>query len=266
MDAIQKRRARKWRDGQWSDFEEILVAEEPLEIRVNGRAFSATMRTPQGPDHDELLALGLTFSEGVFPAYDDVTRVSTSTRCRELNRELVNVADVILSDETAFESQTSARNLISNASCGWCGKSSVEAFSNRFAPLQKVVTNFDLLAELPAKMREKQAIFDRTGGLHGAALFDESGELLACFEDIGRHNATDKIVGWGLKNGILPAQNALILLVSGRVSMEIVQKCLAARIPTLAAVSAASNLAAELATANNLNLIGFLRARGMTVY
>ncbi len=254
------------RDGNWSDITEAVTVEEPLEIRIGGRRYSATMRTPQGETNDRLLALGLLLTEGVIASIDDVDKVNLRTRCRELNEELVSVADVTLWDDSDLPKHLWERSLISNSSCGLCGKATVEALSAQVTPLAPRPIDAQLLQTLPDKMRAQQTIFSQTGGLHAATIFDQSGELLACYEDIGRHNATDRAIGYGLEKGWIPAHQDLILLVSGRVSFEIVQKALRARIGTVAGVSAASSLAIELAVANNLNLVGWMRARGLTVY
>ncbi len=258
--------ARQLRDGAWSEVAENVTVEEPLEIRVGGRRYSATMRTPQGDENDRLLALGLLFTEGVIGSIDDVESIDLRTRCRELSAELVGVVDVALWDEGELPAHLWERSLISNSSCGLCGKATVEALSAHIEPLAPRPLDTDLLRALPDRMRARQLIFERTGGLHAAAIFDASGQLLACYEDIGRHNATDRAIGFGLERGWCPATQELILLVSGRVSFEIVQKALRARIGTVAGVSAASSLAVDLARANNLNLVGWMRARGLTVY
>ena len=266
MDSLQHVAAKQQRGDLWRDVSDMLVVEEPLEIRVNSRRFSATMRTPQGAAHDRFLALGLLLSEGVISSLDDVETIECRMRCRDLSEDLVNVVDVRLHDESQVPSHAWERSLISNSSCGLCGKASVEALSARFAPLEKAEFDLDVLRDLPDKMRPHQTLFDQTGGSHAAAIFDSQGELLCCFEDIGRHNATDKALGYGLENDFIPAREPLILLVSGRASFEIIQKALVARIQTVCSVSAASSLAVDLASRNHLNLIGFLRPRGLTVY
>ena len=258
--------ARQLRDGNWSENPEAVAVEEPLEIRVGGRRYSATMRTPQGEENDRLLALGLLLSEGVIASLDEVDKVTMRTRCRELSEELVSVADVALWDDSQMPEHLWERSLVSNSSCGLCGKATVEALSAHIEPVRPQPIDADLLRTLPDQMRARQTIFSQTGGLHAAAIFDATGELLACYEDIGRHNATDRAIGFGLENQWIPAREDLILLVSGRVSFEIVQKALRARIGTVAGVSAASSLAIDLAKRNHLNLVGWMRARGMTVY
>lgn len=241
-----------------------LVVEEPLEIRINQRRYSATMRTP---GHDRLLALGLLLSEGVITGLEDVERVEEGARCRDLNQDLMNLVNVVLHDEPRLAPHQWERSLISNSSCGLCGKASVQALSANITPLQvSVGPTPQVLLGLPAAMRPAQPLFAETGGLHAAGIFTREGQLLACFEDIGRHNATDKAIGFGLEAGWLPARDQLVLLVSGRSSFEIIQKALLAGIQTVASVSAASSLAVELAAANNLNLVGFLRPGGFNLY
>jgi FdhD protein len=259
--AIQHRNATK------NEVEDALVVEEPLEIRIDNRRYTATMRTPGATNaEDFLLAQGLLFSEGVISSLEEIERIEHGARCRELSDELVSVVNVTLHDAEAVPAHLWERSLISNSSCGLCGKASVEALSARFAPLKKIKTSLDILRDLPDKMRPHQTLFDQTGGCHAAAIFDAQGELLCCYEDIGRHNATDKALGFGLENDFIPAIEPLILLVSGRASFEIIQKALVARIQTVCSVSAASSLAVDLALKNNLNLVGFLRPRGLTVY
>ena len=258
--------ARQLRDGKWNEIAEQVTVEEPLEIRIGGRRYSATMRTPQGETNDRLLALGLLLCEGVISSIDEVDEIQMRTRCRELSEELVSVADVKLWDDSQLPTHLWERSLISNSSCGLCGKATVEALSAQIEPLAPRPLDTELLQTLPEKMRAQQTLFAQTGGLHAAAIFDASGELLACYEDIGRHNATDRAIGFGLEQGWIPATHDLILLVSGRVSFEIVQKALRARIGTVAGVSAASSLAIDLARANNLNLVGWMRPRGLTIY
>jgi len=264
MNPTQIVRAVRFRGDESRAIEDEVVVEEPLEIRVNGRAFSATMRTPQGDDADRFLALGLLLAEGVIGGYDDVVRVEVRARCRDLNGDLTNIADAILLDEPDARSDKWARGLISNSSCGLCGHASVAALSSQVEPVNPPPLDVNFLRGLPSQMRVRQNIFGVTGGLHAAAIFNGGGELLACFEDIGRHNATDKAVGFCLEKGLLAGD--LTLLVSGRASFEIVQKALRARIGCVAAVSAASSLAVELAARNGVHLVGFLRENGLTIY
>lgn len=240
--------------------------EEPLEIRIDGRRYTATVRTP---GHDIELARGLLFTEGVINDIDDIEEITYSTHCRELSDELINVVNVTLHDSESVPAHLWERSLISNSSCGLCGKASVEAITGKVQPLPEGGSvDTAALLRLPYLMRERQSLFQQTGGLHAAGIFDATGRCRALYEDIGRHNATDKAIGFGLEQGWLPcrASDAFILLVSGRASFEIMQKALMARIPIVCSVSAASSLAVELATANNQTLIGFLRDSGFTVY
>ena len=256
----------RFRDETQSTLDDEVVVEEPLEIRIDGRRYTATMRTP---GHDDLLARGLLFTEGVIADNDDIETLSQSTLCRERNREIINLVDVTLHDSASIPAHLWERSLISNSSCGLCGKASIEALTSRVQPIPgSAAISPKVLCGLDAKMRERQSLFERTGGLHAAGIFDSNGECLALYEDIGRHNATDKAIGLGLENNWLPwTQNEpCVLLVSGRASFEIVQKALVARIPIVAAVSASSSLAVELAAANCQTLVSWLRPNGFTVY
>jgi FdhD protein len=224
------------------------------------------MRTP---GHDDLLARGLLFCEGVIEDNDDIEKLTQSTWCRERSEELVNLVDVTLHDSASIPAHLWERSLISNSSCGLCGKSSVEAMTAHVGALpESGALPQEVLWSLNGQMRERQALFQQTGGLHAAGIFSARGECLALFEDIGRHNATDKAIGFGLLNDWLPwnQPEPAVLFVSGRASFEIVQKALRARLPIVASVSAASSLAVDLAVAHNLTLLGFLRERGCTIY
>jgi len=258
------------REGKVLRDDDCVVIEEPLEIRLNGRRFTATMRTP---GHDELLARGLLLSEGIISDNDDIEELVVSSLCRERTGELVNLVNVTLHDTEEIPAHLWERSLISNASCGLCGKSSIEALATRVLPLP---AHADIatkqLLQLPHLLRKQQKVFEETGGLHAAGIFrihQNSIETLAIFEDIGRHNATDKAIGFGLEKGWIPAKydnGVLALLVSGRASFEIVQKALVARIPIVCAVSSVSSLAVELSSAGNQTLIGFLRNENLTTY
>jgi len=269
-ETVRKLAAVRWHSGEPLDGGDTLVVEEPLEIRLNGRRFTATMRTP---GHDELLARGLLFTEGVISDNDDIEELKVTSLCRERSNELVNLVDVTLHDVDSIPAHLWERSLIANASCGLCGKASIEALSVRVPPLPafEPVPPAQLL-ELPHLLRARQELFEKTGGLHAAGIFrlhEGNIETLAVFEDIGRHNATDKAIGLGLQQGWLPwetAEGTLVLLVSGRASFEIVQKALVARIPVVCAVSAVSSLAVELSQANNQLLIGFVRGTSLTAY
>ncbi len=235
-----------------------LAHEEPLEIRVRGRAVSVTMRTP---GHDDELSAGFLATEGMIRRREDVLRIEPCGRNEDGN--LVNVQ---LAPEVHVDFEKLTRHVFASSSCGLCGKATIEAVRGQFKTIESslVVAASTLLA-LPEKMRQTQSTFDRTGGLHAAAIFSSDGELIVLREDVGRHNALDKVIGFGLLNGLLPYANH-ILLVSGRTSFEIMQKALAARVPVIAAVSAPSSLAVDFATENRQTLVGFLRGERMNVY
>jgi FdhD protein len=235
-----------------------LAAEEPLEIRVGGRPVSVTMRTP-GEDRE--LAAGFLLSEGLVQSAADIDSVSPLTA-----EERCNVVDVTLAAGTTVDFERLTRHVFASSSCGVCGKVTIDSVHQQFPPLETSFTiDATRLLELPERARARQVTFDRTGGLHAATIFDEHGRVVAVREDVGRHNAVDKAIGYGLLNGLLPFDRH-ILLVSGRSSFEIVQKALAARIPIVAAVSAPSSLAVEFAEASGQALVGFLRGARMNLY
>jgi FdhD protein len=235
-----------------------LAIEEPLEIRVRGRGVTITMRTV---GHDAELAAGFLLTEGIIKSGQDILRTEICGR-----NEWGNVLNVLLAPLVHVDFDRLTRHVFASSSCGLCGKATIESVGNSLAPIESDVSiSCDLLANLPDIMRGSQRTFDRTGGLHAAAIFDKNGRLLVLREDIGRHNAVDKVIGHCLLKGSFPLDRH-ILLVSGRSSFEIMQKALAARIPIVAAISAPSSLAVEFAQQNNQTLIGFLRGKRMNVY
>jgi FdhD protein len=234
---------------------DLLAVEEPLEIQVDGEPLIVTMRTP---GHDIDLAAGFLFTEGLLAGLGDV---------REIRMCDDNVAAVALRPGSALP-RTAARNFMATSACGVCGKDSIEAIRVRSAfdvAADQVQVSPAVLAGLPDQLREAQRVFSRTGGLHAAGLFTPDGTLLALREDVGRHNAVDKLAGWALRSGLLPLAGH-ILLVSGRASFELAQKAVMMGVPVLAAVSAPSSLAASLAAEAGMTLIGFLRGTTMNVY
>jgi FdhD protein len=235
---------------------DTLAVEEPLEIRVNGSALVVTMRTP-GDDVD--LAHGFLLAEGVIGAPSDVV---SARHCVDSD---LNVLDVRLAPGVRLP--TGRRNFVATSACGVCGKESIDDVRTRSRfPLEAGrVASASLLSALPDKLRAEQRVFDATGGLHAAGLFSFDGELLAVREDVGRHNAVDKVVGWGVREDRLPLSET-ILIVSGRASFELVQKAVMAAVPVLGAVSAPSSLAVDLAQETGLTLVGFLRGESMNVY
>ncbi len=242
-----------------------LAVEEPLELRVDGRPLTITMRTP-GADME--LAAGFLLAEGVIAAADDIRTMRYCAGTDADGRQTYNVLDIVLSEGVAAPDPSVERAFITTSSCGLCGAAGIEAVRRRSAydvggdPLR--VTP-QLLASLPEALRREQATFERTGGLHAAGLFDGAGNLLCAREDVGRHNAVDKVLGWALSAGEVPAKGRL-LMVSGRASFELTQKAFMAGVPLLAAVSAPSSLAAELASEVGMTLVGFLRGETMNVY
>ncbi|MEU0665001.1 formate dehydrogenase accessory sulfurtransferase FdhD [Streptomyces lavendulocolor] len=262
----ERRRVVRIRDGAVSTRPDTLVAEEPLEIRLGGRPLAITMRTP---GDDFALAAGFLVSEGVLGSAGDVRNIVYCAGAKDDGTNTYNVVDVQLAPGVPVPDITLERNVYTTSSCGLCGKASLDAVRTtaRFpiADTPPLRVEPELLAALPDRLRAAQRVFDRTGGLHAAALFSEDGDLLDVREDVGRHNAVDKLVGRALREDLLPLDRA-ILLVSGRASFELAQKAVMAGIPVLAAVSAPSSLAVDLAAETGLTLVGFLRGRNMNVY
>lgn len=253
--------------GQWTDKDDTLVVEEPLEIRLGNERFTVTMRTP---GDDFALTRGLLLTEGVIDSNADIGQIRYCDTGEAAESEIPNIVTVRLIKQPAAE-RLWQRTLMAGTSCGLCGKAALDAVAMQTEPLPPSVSGTlspETLLELPHTLRRRQEAFQSTGGLHAVGLFTADGECLCVYEDIGRHNATDKAIGWGVEQGWLPWANPspLILLVSGRASFEITQKALMARIPVVCSVSAASTLAVELAKANNQTLVGFLRDTGMTIY
>lgn len=244
---------------------DTVTAEEPLEVRVAGRALAVTMRTP-GDDFD--LTIGFLLTEGLIGAAADVATLMHCQDEGDDGRPTYNVVDVALAPGVPEPDVSLERSFYTTSSCGVCGKASIDAVRLR-SPYDVTAdaTSWrpELLLELPDRLREHQKVFDRTGGLHAAGLFSADGELLAVREDVGRHNAVDKVVGWAAREGRLPLTGC-VLMVSGRASFELTQKALMAGIPCLAAVSAPSSLAVSLAGESGMTLVGFLRPPRMTVY
>ena len=264
---------------------DVLAAEEPLEIRVNGRAVAVTMRTP-GDDID--LAAGFLATEGLIGSAADIAGIRI---CQQPGPAIAgpggaglgsagpdgagladagpgNVAEVTLAGGAVIDEDRLRRNFLTTSACGVCGKASIDAVRVRArfdVAADTVPVSAAVLAALPGTLRDAQRVFASTGGLHAAGVFGADGTLLALREDVGRHNAVDKVAGWALRDGRLPLAGC-VLLVSGRASFELVQKAFMAGIPVLAAVSAPSSLAAEFAEEAGMTLVGFLRGRTMNVY
>jgi FdhD protein len=244
---------------------DVLAVEEPLELRVDGKALAVTMRTP---GHDVELVHGFLLSEGVIGARDDVLDARYCGSVDEDGRNTYNVLDVGLAGHVPPPETGVERNFYTTSSCGVCGKASLDAVKlrTRYPPAaDPLVVTPAMLAALPDRLRTRQRVFDRTGGLHAAGLFTATGDPLVVREDVGRHNAVDKVLGWALLQGRMPAAGT-VLMVSGRASFELVQKAVMAGVPVLAAVSAPSSLAVELAEESGLTLVGFIRGSSMNIY
>lgn len=256
-------------NGSAAEADDILVTEEPLEIRLghgpidDRKEFrlSVTMRTP---GHDEELALGFLFTEGIISDASQVVRIVLCEGVKEDERG--NVVRAELRPEVELDPALWQRNFYTTSSCGVCGKSSIEAVRTRCpSPLGKMAPlDAAVITALPDRMREAQTIFRHTGGIHAAALFDATGTLLLLREDVGRHNAVDKVIGAMLRTNIAPGEKTL--LVSGRAGFELVQKCVMAGIPAMIAVGAPSSIAVDLARNSGLTLVGFLRGTRFNVY
>jgi FdhD protein len=254
-------RALRWRSGKTSNGDERLAVEEPLEIRLAGRRFTLTMRTP---GHDAELAAGFLFGEGFV---NHASELGEIRRVRGPKGEPEpNCIDIVLSVPADRLRRRLKRNFVMSSSCGVCGKTSIDSIRRRVARASDSarVTAATLLA-LPEKFRAGQLVFAATGGIHGAAIFSTDGAMLAIREDVGRHNAVDKVIGYALTNAMVPLARHL-MMVSGRLSFEIVQKAAAAGVPILAAVSAPSSLAVELAEEVGTTLVGFLRDGSFNIY
>jgi FdhD protein len=264
-ESIKDYPATKWRAGAIASEGDHLVVEEPLEIRLAGRHFTLTMRTP---GHDEELVSGFLLAEGFVAGPTEIHEIR---RLRGPKGELEpNIVDVILNVKSRELSDRLKRNFIVSSSCGVCGKTSIEALERRITKLEgNLRIASATILRLPALMSDAQPIFAATGGLHAAALFDvsapEIAQLIVLREDVGRHNAVDKVIGHALSRDRLPLVNCA-LMVSGRLSFEIVQKAAAASIAILCAVSAPSSLAVELADELGITLVGFLRGTAFNAY
>ncbi len=257
----ESRRVVQWPQGEPD--EDRVVIEEPLEVRVEGKSVAITMRTP---GHDEDLALGFLYTEGVIDGPDDVAAIAPVPSRSERPSNIINIrlASGVEAHAEALERAT--RALYATSSCGLCGKASLERIRVLSPPLTATPeVNPDLMLKLPELLRDAQRAFGATGGLHAAALFDDKGKLEVVREDVGRHNAVDKVLGWRLQKDSVPVSDR-ILVVSSRAGFEIVHKARVARIPVVAALGAATTLAIDLADDGNQALIGWLSGQRFTRY
>ena len=258
----------RWSGGRWEEAGDRLAAEEPLQLLIDGSPLSVVMRTP---GHDVELAIGLLWAERVVTDLAHVRDVRISAEAGERETAVLVHADLIESNQldvrlAAGAGRRPERSFLSSSACGVCGATTVESLALDFAPVPAgPAVAPELLTALPDRLRDRQRLFDQTGGLHAAGLFDADGELIELREDVGRHNAVDKVVGRALLDGRLPLAGHL-LIVSGRGGYEIVQKAVAAGIPLVAAVGAPSSLAVATARRFGLTLVGFLRGGRFNVY
>jgi FdhD protein len=262
MDPVRGERVLRYENGTARAREDRVTVEDPLEIRVGAQTLAVTMRTP---GHDFDLAAGWLLTEGIVHRPEEIVRLE---HCREVRspEEEGNVVIVRATAPSGDALDRARRILLTSSSCGLCGKGSIESVRGRFPPVASdAKVSAEVLRGLPEKLRSGQAAFAETGGLHGAGVFDLEGTLLATREDVGRHNAVDKVIGHLFRQGRVPLSRA-VLLVSGRASFEIVQKAVAAGIPIVAAVSAPSSLAIDLARESRVALVGFLRDGGFNLY
>ena len=257
-----RHRVLKFRGQTASEHQDDLAVEEPLEIRLAGASLSVTMRTP---GEDEELVAGFLFSEGIIAGADDLDVVARY-RGPDGDPDDGNVMNVLLKGDARVAKERLRRNFVASSSCGLCGKATIDAIRAALPAVQSnLVISVERLNSLAAAMHQAQSTFEKTGGLHAAGLFDADGRMLVLREDIGRHNAVDKVIGhMVLARGVPLDRN--VLMVSGRVSFEIVQKALTARIPVIAAVSAPSSMAVQMALAADMTLIGFVRNGGFNLY
>ena len=261
QERLTERRIVRYQEGEGQRCDDVLTMEEPLEIRIEGEAIAVIMRTPR--DDFDLVA-GFLYTEGLIERPNEIGAVSYCATAEPPNLE--NVIEVRLAEGVTFDLERFKRNFYASSSCGVCGKASIEAIQC-LAPVMDAdfEVELDVLYGLGDTLRQAQAVFEQTGSLHAAGLFDAQGNLLGLREDVGRHNAVDKLVGKHVRRNEPLPQNAL-LMVSGRTSFEIVQKAWMAGIALVAAVSAPSSLAVDLAQQANMTLVGFLRGRGCNVY
>ncbi|HEY2597692.1 MAG TPA: formate dehydrogenase accessory sulfurtransferase FdhD [Candidatus Dormibacteraeota bacterium] len=259
---------RRWMDGRWSEAPDMVVTEEPLQLMLDGEPLSVVMRTP---GHDIELSLGLMFSEGILRSAKDVRAIKISAEAGEVEAGVAVDSSLVESNQADIQLATKARrkperSMLSSSACGVCGTVLIEDLKRDLARLPGgPAVDPARLPGLVARLRSGQGVFDRTGGLHAAGLFTPGGELVYLREDVGRHNAVDKVVGRALLDERVPASDS-ILVVSGRAGYEIVQKSITAGIPILAAVGAPSSLAVALAREFNQTLVGFLKGDRFNVY
>ncbi|MBA2690895.1 MAG: formate dehydrogenase accessory sulfurtransferase FdhD [Rubrobacter sp.] len=263
-----KTRVRVVEDGKQRVRPDTLATEEPMEIRLvagdHKQTVAVTMRTP-GNDFE--LAAGFLYGEGIVSDRDDIQKISYCTDPEVDAEQLYNIVNVELREGKDYDIRSLERHFYTTSACGVCGKASLEQLELKGCPVipPGPEVSPDIIYSLPDKLREAQSLFESTGGLHAAALFDKDGDLIELREDVGRHNATDKLIGWALLEGKLPLSDRIVM-VSGRSSFEILQKCLQAGVPIVCAISAPSSLAVDVAKEFGMTLVGFLRGERFNLY
>ena len=264
MSSVNVTQVVEWENGSTRRLADYVAGEEPLEIRSGRYSLGITMRTP---GHDLDLAAGFLFTEGIVSRREQLISLKSTENSGSQSAAVRNLVRVRLAAGAKIDKKKITRRFSAGSACGVCGKASISEIRRRGVRRPDAASRFnpDVLCRLPEKLRAALAIFGRTGGLHAAALFDANGELLVLREDIGRHNAVDKVIGWAFMEGRIPLTNHAVL-VSGRGGFEIVQKVLVAGVPLLASVSAPSSLAVQLARELNLTFVGFLRGRRFVIY
>jgi len=267
---VVEHRVSRVSEGRRTETDDVLAAEEPLEIRLLWQEHDTTVRkniavTMRTPGNDFDLAAGFLFGEGIIRRREDVVDISHCTD--EDEDQAFNIVNVTLRPGLTFDDSRLERNFYTSSSCGVCGKAALEAIEvqGRTALPPGFAVDGDVISSLPRALRASQAVFERTGGLHAAGLFDAHGSLVTLREDVGRHNAVDKVIGEQFSSGRTPLDQR-VLMLSGRASFELLQKALVARIPVVAAVGAPSSLAAQLADTFNVTLLGFVRDDGFNIY
>ncbi|MDQ3304159.1 MAG: formate dehydrogenase accessory sulfurtransferase FdhD [Actinomycetota bacterium] len=263
-----KTRVRVFEEGRMRVRPDSLATEEPMEIRLlagdTRKTVAVTMRTP-GADFE--LAAGFLYGEGIVSSTEDILKISYCVDADVSIEQQYNIVNVELRGGREYDLRSLERHFYTSSACGVCGKASLDQLEIKGCPAipTGLEISADTITSLPDKLREAQGLFDATGGLHAAGLFDAEGNLLAIREDVGRHNATDKLIGWALMQGRLPL-NKHVVMVSGRSSFEILQKCLTAGVPIVCAISAPSSLAVDVARRFGMTLVGFLRSNRFNVY
>lgn len=264
-DSVRRATVARWEGGKATDAEDVVAVEAPLDIRIAGDTLAITMRTP---GHDRELVLGFLWAEGIIASPDDVTGLAHCGRTGDEGKE--NTIEVTLAPGVRIpdlgDGSVERRGTIVTSACGVCGRRTIEDLLARFTRVRPpTVLDLEVVLAAVARLAERQPIFAATGGTHAASILDLSGNPMATFEDVGRHNAVDKAIGAQVRARALPLEDR-VLVVSGRASFEIVQKAIAARIPVVASVSAASSLAVDLAKAAGVTLVGFTRSGRATIY